>query len=163
MGGLFSSSEKKNKNTTNNNNKNLKPASYSIFSKPPDFAIILGGNSAERFMGKYSVFDKNLDKDNFAQVFINKIVKDENLSLDDKIKELSYLSMVLDRVKQKNRSKNMIDGVKKALDIIKDNYQKYDKEVTEAIKTLQEEKKNKNKNKNKKPNNNPANSGNLKK
>ena len=124
----------------------------SWFSKPPNFAILFGTNSRKKFMDKYEVYNNNLNGNNFAQVFIHKIVNDPNLPLKEKLYQLSYFSTVLQSLKFKRMSKNTISGVKKAHEIVFDNYQKYDKQISNAINKLQ--------NQNKKPNaNQVANSG----
>ena len=100
MGSWFSSTKsdnitnKNSKNTINNSNNSPKPASYSFFSEPPNFAILFGRNAAEKLMEKYSVYNKNLNGNNFAQVIIHKIVNDPNLPLKDKLYQLSYFSTV---------------------------------------------------------------------
>lgn len=97
MGSWFSSTKSnnttnKNSKNTNNSNKPPKTPSYSLLSKPPNFSILFGSNAAEKLMEKYSVYNKNLNGNNFAQVFIYKIVNDSNLSLKEKINQLSYFS-----------------------------------------------------------------------
>jgi hypothetical protein len=151
MGSWFSST--KNDNTTNKNSKNTinnnspKPASYSFFSKPPNFAILFGKNSREKLMDKYDVYNNNLNGNNFAQVFIHKIVNDPNLTLKDKLNQLSYFSSVLQSLKFKSMSKNKLNGVKKAHEIVFDNYEKYRKQISNAIKKLQNQNKKTNANK----------------
>ena len=75
----------------------------SWFSKPPNFAILFGTNSRKKFMDKYEVYNNNLNGNNFAQVFIHKIVNDPNLPLKEKLYQLSYFSTVLQSLKFKRR------------------------------------------------------------
>ena len=103
-------------------------------------------------MDKYEVYNNNLNGNNFAQVFIHKIVNDPNLPLKEKISQLRYFSSALLNIKLKIMSKNILNGVKKAHEIVIDNYEKYRKQISNAINKLQ--------NQNKKPNaNQVANSG----
>jgi hypothetical protein len=146
MGSWFSSTNSSTNNSINKNtnNNSPKPASYSFLSKPPNFAILFGSNAAEKLMEKYYVYNKNLNGNNFAQVFIHKILNDSNLQLQEKISQLNYFKDVISTLKFKQMTKNKLNGVKKAHEIIFDNYDKYNKQIDNAILKLQ--------NQNKKPN-----------
>ena len=91
-----------NNGSTNNGSKKSK---YGIFSTIPNFRQILRKN-AEIFMDPYKIDNEDLDENNFAKLFIYRIVNDINLEKklkpEEKISKLDAFLYCLLLIYQKN-------------------------------------------------------------
>ena len=112
----------------------------SLFSKKPNFGIAFGIKSwAYKYMEEYGIYSDDLNKENLAQVFIEKILGDTKLSQDDKKWRLIRVRDKIEEMRLTQNSKNFIPEVKKAYQIIEENKKKYILEINEAIKILSPE------------------------
>lgn len=130
---------KPNKKNENNkllkNNVPRKPKYF--FSKPPNFWFVFNyGLSRNRknknigdknLMTRYKILDEDLNKDNLAQVFISKIMKEPDT--EEQIKVLYDLGWRLKVIRGHEVSKNTQPEIKKAIEIIRDNYEKYEAQI----------------------------------
>jgi hypothetical protein len=124
------------------NNNIPKEPKYGIFKKPPDFYFLFGTGGIKNMHGdknlmvKYEIVNEDLDKDNLALVFIDRIIK--NKEIIDKKKALEEVKMKLFNISiRQQNSKTTLPKIIEAKNIIKDNLKKYEKQIDEKIKELQ--------------------------
>lgn len=137
-------------NNTNISNKNYSKAPKKptyIFSAAPNFRGLLlrknkdpNGLMKELMVNKYEIFNKNLNKDNFAEVFIYNIMNDKEIDVITKIEKLKNFSSSIGFESKQIPNSNSSKGIKNAASIIKDNYDnKYKKQIQSAIDKLEKE------------------------
>ncbi len=170
--GIWSSKSKKkegeqekliNRNNKVNQGKPKKPK-YGIFTEVPNFYFLFSAklknmHGNENLMVRYQIVNKDLDKDNLALVFIDRIIKDDKIT--NKIQSLGEVQTKLINISSREISKNTKSEIKKAILIIKENLKIYEKQFEEKI-NESEQKKNANAVANAPANavaNAPANSG----
>jgi len=149
MGNWGSKSEKKNtenvsENLVKKNNNSPKKPKYGFFKKAPEFWMAFNhglkrnkktGNTGDgNLMTKYKINNEDLDENNLADVFINKIMKDTNNT--DKSIALNELLDRLSRIKNREVDKEVLPEIKKAIFIIKDNYTKYEDKIKKRIESV---------------------------
>ena len=143
MGSWGSKPSKKNENNKLLKNNVPKKPKYNFFSKPPDFWFVFNfglshngkiRNTDKNLMTRYKIFDEDLDKDNLAQVFISKIMTEPNT--EEQIKVLYDLGWRLKEIRSQEVSKNTKPEIKKAINIIRDNYKKYETQIEKKIAEL---------------------------
>jgi hypothetical protein len=83
-------------------------------------------------------YDEDLDKDNLAQVFISKIMTEPNT--EEQIKVLYDLGWRLKEIRSHEVSKKTNPKIKEAINIIRDNYNKYETQITPTEKKNETEK-----------------------
>jgi len=107
-----------------------------LFSSAPDLGHFFMGNRG--LLVKYDLSSNELNKDNLAKKFIDKILL-QNDNLDDKIFNLNSLKSTLQGIPFKNHIKkgNISFDAKM---IIKQELLKYEEEIDKAIETLKQEK-----------------------
>jgi hypothetical protein len=148
MGNWESKPNKKNENNKLLKNNVPKKPKYNFFSKPPNFGTVFDfglsrnrktGNTGDKnLMTRYKIFDEDLDKDNLAQVFISKIMTEPNT--EEQIKVLYDLGWRLGVIRSHELSKNTQPEIRKAIEIIKDNFIKYDTQINKKIAELKAKK-----------------------
>ena len=137
-------------NNTNKSNKNYskppKKPTY-IFSAAPNFRGLLlrkgkdpNGLMKELMVNKYEIFNKNLNKDNFAEVFIYNIMNDKEIDVITKIEKLKNFSSSIGFESKQFPNSNSSKGIKNAAFIIRENYNtKYKNQIQSAIDKLEKE------------------------
>ena len=144
MGSWGSKPNKKNESNNLLKNNVPKKPKYNFFSKPPNFWFVFNfglsrnrktGNTGDKnLMTRYKIFNEDLDKDNLAQVFISKIMKEQDT--EEQIKVLYDLGWRLKEIRGHEVSKNTQPEIKKAIEIIRDNYKKYEIQINKKIAEL---------------------------